>query len=114
MSTVDQPDQDYRCHDHTEARVRLVAQIVRSLLTDERFATLEDVTTAVRSKCMRLRIGWNDRLITAAYRLIVSGGPLEIHAGRPPTIPPTVVELDALCLSREQAAKALRALGVDA
>lgn len=51
---------------------RILAKIVRELLTHEQFETLADLTDALKCRCARLRVRWTPAEIAAAYRLIAS------------------------------------------
>lgn len=67
-----------------ESHGRLLAKIVRDLLrTDGPFETIADVTDALKSRCRRLGIGWNNESINEAYRLIESNTPLRWPTPRP-------------------------------
>ena len=71
-----------------EHRARLLAKVVRELLTTEGpFASLADLTDALKARCARLKIGWTNDAINDAYRLIDSNTPLV-----PACLPPRRVE----------------------
>jgi hypothetical protein len=98
-------------HDHA-AQSRLLARLIRSLLARESFATLADLTAALKDDCARLRIRWTPDDISAAYRLIdaargLPGGrpmrPIRHHVERVDDVRP---------LSRPEAADLCRRLGV--
>ena len=50
----------------------LLARVVRTLLTSERFESLADLTDALKYRCAQLRISWAPHDITDAYRLVSS------------------------------------------
>lgn len=55
---------------------RLLAKLVRELLHVEHFASLPDLTEALKCRCARLRIFWTNDDINDAFRLIESNTPL--------------------------------------
>jgi hypothetical protein len=55
---------------------RLLAKLLRGLLAREQFATLADLTAALKTECARLRIRWTNDAISDAYRVIDSNTPL--------------------------------------
>ena len=83
-----------------ETHARLLARLVRELLrTGGPFASLADLTDALKVRCARLRISWTNEAIEAAYRLIDSNTdlvaePLRLVRPAPDLRPP---------LSREEA-----------
>jgi hypothetical protein len=59
-----------------EARSRLLARIVRTLLAEQAFESLPDFTEELKCRCARLRITWTPDDITQAYRVVESNTPL--------------------------------------
>ena len=53
-----------------DTKSRLLARLIRSLMAEEQFATLADLTDALKWKCARLRIAWTVDDINEAYRLV--------------------------------------------
>jgi hypothetical protein len=51
---------------------RLLARVLRELLATETFATLADLTDALKHRCARLRIRWTNDAINEVYRLVGS------------------------------------------
>jgi hypothetical protein len=97
-------------HDHA-APSRLLARLIRSLLARESFATLADLTAALKDDCARLRIPWTPDDISAAYRLIDAArglpGVRPLRRIRP------IERVDTVRpLSRAEAADLCRRLGV--
>lgn len=92
------------------ANPRMMARVVRTLLVDEDFGSLADLSAAVKDFCARKGIPYSADAITEAFRLIASNRELVAHPaprrvlrerapdGRPPT--------------RAEAAAILRGLGV--
>jgi len=64
---------------------RLLAKIVRDLIGREHFASVVDLTEALKQRCARLRIAWTNHDIREAYRVIESNRSLV----QPP--PPEIV-----------------------
>jgi hypothetical protein len=64
-----------QAHDF-EARARLLARLARTLLAEQAFESLPDLTEALKCRCARLRITWTPEDITQAYRVIESNTPL--------------------------------------
>jgi hypothetical protein len=60
----------------TNKTPRLLAKLIRELLTAERFATIADLSDALKAQCGRLKIRWTTADINAAFRLILSNTPL--------------------------------------
>jgi hypothetical protein len=58
-------------HDH-ETKSRLLAKLVRELLTSERFETLADLTDALKARCSKLKISQTPADVTEAFRVIAS------------------------------------------
>lgn len=88
-----------------ETTGRLLARLVRTLLTREPFETLADLTEALKVECGRLKIRWTNDDISAAYRLIESNHPLPGAPRRRAPNQRHVERLDdARPLSRDEAA----------
>lgn len=86
----------------TNKTPRLLAKLIREMLADERFATIADLSDALKSRCGRLKIRWTTADINAAFRLILSNTPLLVTDRRVP------LEQDAVPLRPFEAAEAKR------
>jgi hypothetical protein len=79
-----------------DGRTRLMAKLVRDVLSAETFTSLADLTEAVKSRCAKLHIAMTPADLTQAYRLIESNYPLPkigrarriVPAPRPPEYRP--------------------------
>jgi hypothetical protein len=94
-----------------EARSRLLARIVRTLLASETFDSLADLTEALKARCARLGIPWTPDDISEAYRLIGSNVPLAGERRRLRERP-TAAATPPQQLSRADAAAILERLGI--
>lgn len=93
-----------------EARSRLLARIVRTLLASETFDSLPDLTEALKCRCARLRVTWTPDDITEAYRVIASNTTLP---GEPVKAPRYVErERAGMQISKEDARAILDRLGI--
>jgi len=59
-----------------EQRSRLLAKLVRELITAETFQSLADLVGALKLRCARLHVGWTNDDINDALRLVASNVPL--------------------------------------
>jgi hypothetical protein len=97
---------------NVENKARFLAKLVRSLLHDERFETIADLTDALKFRCARLHIPCSNDDITAAYRLIGSNRAL-VESPRTTVSRGTPRAHDReRHISREEAARILEQLGV--
>lgn len=62
--------------ERVETKGRLVAKLVRDLLAHDTYATVADLTDALKARCSRLHMTWTAEDINEAYRLIESNTPL--------------------------------------
>ena len=92
-----------------EARSRLLARIVRTLLASETFESLGDLTEALKCRCAQLRIRWTPDDITEAYRRVGSNTPLP---GQPVCRRLVERPTDTASVSRSEAAEILERLGI--
>jgi len=69
---------------------RLLAKIVRSLLAEESFETLADLTDALKWRCVKLNIRFTNDELNYAYTLIESNHALTTPQSQP--VPEVVAE----------------------
>lgn len=70
--------------DDERTRTRLLAKLVRELVTSRSFEHLSDLTDAVKWRCAQLKIRWTNDAINAAYTLVGSNRPIARPPGPPP------------------------------
>jgi hypothetical protein len=95
-------------HDVRNPHVRLIVRLVRTLLADQAFGSLSDLTDALKWQCSRLRIRVTPDEISEAYRLIASN--THLTTDEPKTRPRYVQPETPPPLSRGQAARLVQAL----
>lgn len=95
-------------------QTRLFAKIIRDLLSSETFDSLSDLTAAVKDRCAKLRIPYQDGAVNGAMTLIASNTQLTLP---PPQLQrvskhPTEAVSEAPVITQAQAAAILQRLGV--
>jgi hypothetical protein len=86
-----------------DSHARLLARLVRVLLARDHFATLAELTDALKRECDRLRIRWSNDDINDALRLIESnralpGQRLELEPRPGPEDVPPVTRAEAAAI----------------
>ncbi len=59
-----------------EQRSRLLAKLVRDLISVQTFGSLADLVDALKTRCARLHVGWTNDDINDALRLVASNVPM--------------------------------------
>lgn len=86
-----------------ESQGRLLATLIRELMRGETFESVADLVEALKARCARLRIRWDNDVITEALRLIESNTPIvpsRVPAKKRPAEPAPALPV----ISREEAA----------
>jgi hypothetical protein len=98
-----------------EQRSRLLAKLVRELISVENFDSLADLVEALKRRCARLHVGWTNDDITDALRLVASNVPLPGARVRDATrrrMAERERAIEHRTITRAEAAAILLALGV--
>jgi hypothetical protein len=93
----------------TETKSRLLATLIRDMIRAESFASLADLTDALKFRCARLRIPWTPDDISAALQWVGSNRPL-VTSEVPPPRPAARTDPDPVGLTRDQASATLARL----
>jgi hypothetical protein len=99
-----------RVQQELQTQPRLLAKLLRDLVSHESFETLSDLADALKCRCARLRIRWTGDDISQAFALVESNRAL---VAAPPRVfdvahPPNEVNLT---LSHANSLAALRRMG---
>jgi len=98
-----------------EQRSRLLAKLVRDLITVQSFESLADLVEALKARCARLRVGWTNDDINDALRMVASNVPMPGARVRDATrrrMADRERAIEHREITRAEAAAILHALGV--
>jgi hypothetical protein len=98
-----------------EQRSRLLAKLVRDLISAQNFGSLADLVEALKVRCARLHVGWTNDDINDALRLVASNVPLpgaRVRAAAQRRMLKQERAIEQRAITRAEAAAILFALGV--